>query len=89
VLLAISKIFETAIEKQRSEHFLNIFNNFLAAFRSGYGCQSTLLRILEDWKKALDNDEYLAVKYSPLWYTFINIQHFTNTLPYFNTLFSV
>ena len=60
VLLAISKIFETAIEKQRSEHFLNIFNNFLAAFRSGYGCQSTLLRILEDWKKALDNDEYLA-----------------------------
>ena len=60
MLLAISKIFETAIEKQRSEHFLNIFNNFLAAFRSGYGCQSTLLRILEDWKKALDNDEYLA-----------------------------
>jgi hypothetical protein len=25
MLLAISKIFETAIEKQRSEHFLNIF----------------------------------------------------------------
>jgi hypothetical protein len=41
MLLAISKIFETAIEKQRSEHFLNIFNNFLAAFRSGYGCQSS------------------------------------------------
>lgn len=60
MLLAISKIFETAIEKQRSEHFLNIFNNFLAAVRSGYGCESNLLRILEDWKKALDNDEYLA-----------------------------
>ena len=60
VLPAISKIFETAIEKQLSEHFLNIFNKFLAAFRSGYGCQSTLLRILEDWKKALDNDEYLV-----------------------------
>ena len=49
-----------SIEKQLSEHFLNIFNTFLAAFRSGYGCQSTLLHILEDWKKGLDNDEYLA-----------------------------
>ena len=60
VLPAISKIFEKAIEKQLSDHFKNIFNKFLAAFRSGYGCQSTLLRILEDWKKALDNDKYLA-----------------------------
>jgi hypothetical protein len=49
-----------SIEKQLSEKFLNIFNTFLAAFRSGYGCQSTLLHILEDWKKGLDNDEYLS-----------------------------
>jgi hypothetical protein len=42
VLSAISKIFETAIEKQLSDHFENLFNPFLAAFRSGYGCQSTL-----------------------------------------------
>ena len=60
VLSAISKIFETAIEKQLSYHFENLFNPLLAAFRSGYGCQSTLLRILEDWKKALDSDKYLA-----------------------------
>ena len=60
VLSAISKIFETAIEKQFSDHFENLFNPFLAAFRSGFGCQSTLLRILEDWKKALDSDKYLA-----------------------------
>lgn len=59
VLSAISKIFETAIEKQLSD-LKNLFNPFLAAFRSGYGCQSTLLRILEDWKRALDNDKYLA-----------------------------
>jgi hypothetical protein len=60
VLSAISKIFETAIEKQLSDHFENLFNPLLAAFRSGYGCQSTLLRILEDWKNALDSDKYLA-----------------------------
>ena len=33
---------------------------FLAAFRSGFGCQSTLLRVIEDWKLALDKNEYLA-----------------------------
>ena len=35
-------------------------NPFLAAFRSGFGCQSTLLRVIEDWKHALDKNEYLA-----------------------------
>ena len=37
-----------------------MFNPFLAAFRSGFGCQSTLLRVIEDWKNALDKNEYLA-----------------------------
>ena len=38
----------------------NHFNPFLAAFRKGFGCQSTLLRLLEDWRKALDNNECVA-----------------------------
>ena len=38
----------------------NYFNPFLAAFRKGFGCQSTLLRLLEDWRKALDNHECVA-----------------------------
>ena len=36
------------------------FDNFLCAFRKGHGCQTTLLRLLEDWKQALDNNEYVA-----------------------------
>ena len=32
----------------------------MAAFRSGFGYQSTLLRVIEDWKKALNKNEYLA-----------------------------
>ena len=38
----------------------NFFNPFLAAFRRGFGCQSTLLRLLEDWRKALDIYESVA-----------------------------
>ena len=37
-----------------------MFNSFLAAFRKGYGCQTTLLRLLEDWPSALDKHEYVA-----------------------------
>ena len=37
-----------------------MFNPFLAAFRKGYGCQTTLLRLLEDWRSALDKHEYVA-----------------------------
>ena len=32
----------------------------MAAFRSGFGCESTLLRVIEDWKQALDKNEYTA-----------------------------
>ena len=42
-LPAIWQIFENAIEAQLVNYFENIFNPFLAAFRSGFGCQSTLL----------------------------------------------
>ena len=33
--------------------YFNIFKLFLAAFCKGFWCQSTLLRLLKDWKKAL------------------------------------
>jgi hypothetical protein len=45
---------------QLTEYFDSIFHPFLAAFRAGYGCQSTLLKIIEDWKRALDENKYVA-----------------------------
>ena len=55
-----SKIFEKVLSEQLSSYFDAIFDNFLCAFRKGHGCQTTLLRLLEDWKQALDNNEYVA-----------------------------
>ena len=60
LLPIISKIFERSMHDQLSEHLDQSFNPFLAAFRKGFGCQSTLLRLLEDWRKALDNHECVA-----------------------------
>ena len=48
------------MDNQLSDNFNNNFNPFSAAFRKGFRCQSTLLRLLEDWRKALDNHKSAA-----------------------------
>ena len=60
ILPIISKIYEKVLSVQLSDYFDNIFHNFLCAFRKGHGCQTTLLRLLEDWKSALDQNLYVA-----------------------------
>ena len=42
------------------EFLNNHFNPLLSAFRSGFECQTALLRIIEDWKKALDDNKFIA-----------------------------
>jgi hypothetical protein len=56
----MSKTFEKIINEQLSYHFENIFHNYLAAFRPDYGCQTTLLGLVEDWKMVLDRNEHVA-----------------------------
>ena len=60
VLTTHSKIFERIMFNQLSDHFETIFITYLAAFRKGFGCQTTLLRLLEDWKRGLDNHRYVG-----------------------------
>jgi hypothetical protein len=60
VLPVFPKIFEKVFETQLSDFFDTIFNPFLCAFRRGHGCQTTLLRLLEDWREALDKNYYIA-----------------------------
>ena len=60
VLPMFSKNFEKVYEIQLSEYFDKIFNPFLCAFRRGHGCQTTLLGLLEDWREALDKNQYIA-----------------------------
>ena len=60
ILNTTSKIYERAKHIQLAEYFEAVFNPFLPAFRKGSGFQTTLLRLLEDWKRTLDNHEYVA-----------------------------
>jgi hypothetical protein len=36
------------------------FHPLLSAFRPGFGCQTALLKIIDDWKKALDDNKFIA-----------------------------
>ena len=53
-------IFERAVNSQIVEFFDSHFHTFLSASRKGYGCQTALLKVIEDWKKALDQNKCIA-----------------------------
>jgi hypothetical protein len=59
-LPTISKFVERAIFDQLTDFFNFHFHPSLSAFRKGFGCQTALLKIIEDWKKALDENKYIA-----------------------------
>ena len=40
-----------------SQYFDLIFSNFLSGFKQKYSCQTTLVRMIEEWKEAIDNDK--------------------------------
>jgi hypothetical protein len=59
-LPTISKFVERAIFDQLADFFNFHFHPSLSTFRKGFGCQTALLKIIEDWKKALDENKYIA-----------------------------
>jgi hypothetical protein len=60
-----TKIFERAIHDQLMEFLQDHFHPMLSAFRPAFGCQTALLKIVEDWKRALDDNKYIAAISSP------------------------
>ena len=60
VLCTLSKILEGIICDQINDHFENILFQLLSAYRKKYSCENVLFRCLEEWKLALDNNEYIA-----------------------------
>jgi hypothetical protein len=60
ILPVISIFFERAINDRLVFYVSKNFYPYLSAFRSGYGCQTALLKIIEDWKNALDQHIFTA-----------------------------
>ena len=60
VLTAFSKIYESLLNDQVIEYFYDVFNVFLCAFRKNYSCQSLLIKMIDDWKIALDKNHVVG-----------------------------
>ena len=60
VLPSVSKIYKRVMAVQLCDFFDHIFSALLSAFRKRYSCQSTLLNMIEHFKKSLDRGEYVA-----------------------------
>ncbi|KAL9970070.1 hypothetical protein ACROYT_G022385 [Oculina patagonica] len=54
ILVLLDKVFERCLNRQLVQHFSGILSKFLSAYRKGYSCECVLLRLVEDWRRALD-----------------------------------
>ena len=57
VLSAVDKVFEQILCEQLRELTEKIFDDFMSAYRKTYSCETTLIRLVEDWKHALDHNK--------------------------------
>ena len=60
VLPTISNLFERIIARQINEFMSNKLSYLLCGFRKRYSSQYALLRLIEKWRKCLDNSEIIT-----------------------------
>ena len=61
VLSVMNNIFEKILASQLTSYFQGVLSDFLSAYRKHHSCHTTLLRLVEDWKKSLDDGKLVAM----------------------------
>ena len=75
VLSCLSKLYESVLNDQLIEYFCHLFNKLVSAFRKGYSCQSLLVRLIDDWKNALDKNNTIGAVFMDLSKAFDCLPH--------------
>jgi hypothetical protein len=75
VLTILSKIAEGILCDQLLEHFCELLSEYLSAYRKGYCCENVLIKCIEDWRNALDNNEYVGAILIDLSKAFDSLPH--------------
>ena len=75
VLTTLSKVYESTTNDQLLGHFASIFNNLLNAFWKCHSCQTLLIKCIEDWKSALDENKHVGVLFTDLSKAFDCLPH--------------
>ena len=75
ILPHLSKVFERILYKQIDSFMKNKFSPYLFGFRKNHNAQYSLLKMIENWKKQLDNGEKVGVIFMGLSKSFYTINH--------------
>ena len=75
ILSHLSKVFERILYKQIDSFMKNKFSPYLCGFRKNHNAQYSLLKMIENWKKQLDNDEKVGVIFTDFSKAFDTINH--------------
>ena len=75
ILSILSKLFESVLNEQMLDHFREIFDALLSAYRRHYSCQTILLKFVEDVKSALDGGHKVGTIFMDLSKAFDCLPH--------------
>uniref|UniRef100_A0A8K9UZ04 Reverse transcriptase domain-containing protein n=1 Tax=Oncorhynchus mykiss TaxID=8022 RepID=A0A8K9UZ04_ONCMY len=77
ILPCLSKVFESQVNKQITDHFKShhTFSAMQSGFRAGHGCTSATLKVLNDILTAIDKKHYCAAVFIDLAKAFDSVNH--------------
>ena len=75
ILSAFSKIFGKIFQNQISTFMEDKFSVYISAYRKGHSTQHVLVRMIEEWKKSIDNDKLVGAVLMDLSKAFDCIPH--------------
>ena len=75
ILSHLSKVFERILYKQIDSFMKNKFSPYLCGFRKNHTAQYSLLKMIKNWKKRLDNGEKVGAIFMDLSKAFDTINH--------------
>ena len=75
VLPALNNVFEKLLASQLDQFYTELLSDYISAYRRHYSCETSLMRLTEDWKRSLDNKQIVAVISMDLSEAFDTIPH--------------
>ena len=60
ILNCFSKVYENILKTQLVEKMNNLFSPFISAYRESYNTQHVLIRLIEEWRKNLDSNNFVG-----------------------------
>lgn len=75
VLPALNNVFERLLATQMQNYFERRLSDYLSAYRKNHSCQTSLLCLVEEWKKCLDNRDLVGIVSMDLSKAFDSLPH--------------